>query len=59
MADWESIALNGRNIFIAFDSDVTGKKEVRTALLRFKAYLESKKAGVRIILFPPGESEPR
>jgi len=41
LADWESIALNGREVFIAFDSDVMTKPEVAQALERLKAFLES------------------
>jgi hypothetical protein len=52
LADWESIALNGRVVYIAFDSDVTTKPAVRQALERFKAFLESRHAHVRPIYLP-------
>ncbi len=32
LADWEHIALNGRDIFLAFDSDAMTKREVHAAL---------------------------
>lgn len=44
LPDWESIALNEREIFIAFDSDVMVKPEVHAALVRLKAFLESRGA---------------
>jgi hypothetical protein len=42
LADWEHVALNGRQIYIVFDSDVMLKKEVYSALVRLKAFLESR-----------------
>jgi hypothetical protein len=42
LADWESIALNGRVVYIAFDSDVMTKPEVAKALERLKGFLESR-----------------
>jgi Domain of unknown function (DUF3854) len=44
LADWEYIALNGRKVYIVFDSDVMEKKEVYSALVRLKAFLESRGA---------------
>lgn len=44
LADWEYIALNGRKVYIVFDSDVMEKKEVYGALVRLKAFLESRGA---------------
>src|SRR5271155_5825773 len=44
LGDWESIALNGREVYIAFDSDVTLKREVYGALVRLKEFLESRGA---------------
>ena len=42
LADWDSVALNGRKVQIIFDSDVATKPEVGTALRRLKAVLESR-----------------
>lgn len=42
--DWESVALNGRKVYIVFDSDVMEKKEVYSALVRLKAFLEKRGA---------------
>ncbi len=54
LADWESIALNGRPIYISFDSDISLKPEVRIALLRLKAFLEGRGAEVHVIYLPAG-----
>jgi hypothetical protein len=42
LAAWESIALNGREVFIVFDSDVMIKPNVYQALVRLKAFLEGR-----------------
>ncbi len=55
LADWESVALNEREVYICFDSDVATKDGVRKAMERLKAFLESRGAIVRIIYLPPGE----
>ncbi len=54
LPDFESIALNGRDVYLAFDSDVVTKPAVRQALERFTAMLQSRKAHVRTILLPSG-----
>lgn len=54
LPDWESIALNGRQIYIVFDSDVAVKPEVHAALSRLKAFLESRGAQVTVIYLPNG-----
>jgi len=53
LADWESVALNGRRVYLAFDSDAMEKREVHAALARIKNFLEARKAEVRIIYLPP------
>ena len=40
LPDWEYIALNDREVYIVFDSDVMLKQEVHAALARLKAFLE-------------------
>ncbi len=55
LADFESIALNGRAVVLAFDSDVVTKPEVRLALERLRAFLESRGAHARIVHLPAGE----
>jgi DNA polymerase-1 len=54
LADWESIALNGRVIYIVFDSDVVQKREVWKALERLQSFLESRGATVHVQCLPPG-----
>jgi len=55
LACWESIALNGRQVCICFDSDVTTKPEVAKAMDRLRVFLESRWAKVTIIYLPPGK----
>jgi Domain of unknown function (DUF3854) len=52
LADWESIALKDRVVYIVFDSDVMTKTSVHQALARLKAFLESRHAHVRLIYLP-------
>jgi hypothetical protein len=40
VADWNDIALNGRRVILAFDSDVVIKKSVQDALKALVAYFE-------------------
>jgi len=54
LPDWESIALNDRVAYIAFDSDVMTKPAVHEALSRLKALLESRRARVRHVYLPAG-----
>ncbi len=54
LPDWESVALNGRLIYIVFDSDVMQKAGVHAALARLKEFLESRGAHVFVIYLPPG-----
>lgn len=53
-ACWSSIALNGREIVLAFDSDVTRKDTVQRQLAELKSYLESRGALVRVLYLPEG-----
>lgn len=55
LADWDSIALNGRLVYVCFDSDVTTKREVQEALRRLRAFLVKRKARVRIVYLPPAD----
>ena len=52
---WESIALNGRRVYLVFDSDVMTKAQVHAALTRLKAFLEHRDAKVWVIYLAPGE----
>ena len=55
LAEWENVALNGRKVYIAFDSDIMEKRQVYSALCRIKGFLESRKAKVLAIYLPAGE----
>lgn len=56
LADWEDIALNGRRVYIVFDSDVMQKKAVHLALSRLRTFLESRDAKVWLIYLPAGDA---
>lgn len=56
LADWESIALNGRMVYLAFDSDMMVKPGVWKALERFKKFLEFKGAIVYVVRLPGSQS---
>jgi hypothetical protein len=55
LADWESTALNGRAVYITYDSDVMEKREVHSALARIRGLLESRNALVKLIYLPVEE----
>ena len=42
LSDWEYVALNGRQVYIVFDSDVMLKPEVYAALVRLKSFVEGR-----------------
>lgn len=50
--DWHDVALNGRRVVLAFDSDVVVKPAVRRALSELAAYLTSKGAKVEYLHLP-------
>lgn len=53
--DFNLIAWNGREVRLAFDSDVWEKPQARKALDRFTAFLHNKGAMVRIVVLPSME----
>jgi Domain of unknown function (DUF3854) len=55
LTEWEYIGLNGREVYIVFDSDIMLKLGVYRAMVRLMAFLEGRGADVRIIYLPPGE----
>ena len=58
VADWNDIALNGRRIVLAFDSDVRVKPGVRAALGRLAGYLPTRDATVEYLhLHDEGDSK--
>ena len=52
IGDFEHVALKGRTVYIAFDSDVTAKPSVRGALERLTGFLKSRGAKVVIVTIP-------
>lgn len=56
LPDWESIALNERLVFLAFDSDVMVKRGVYQALARLSGFLTHRGARVQYIYLPGGET---
>jgi hypothetical protein len=52
LPEWHDVALNGRRIVLAFDSDVTSKRSVRSALTALGGYLESKGAKIEYLHLP-------
>lgn len=52
LADWEGIALDGRVVVLAFDSDVVTKASVQAALNRLSAFLKLRGAEVRYLVLP-------
>ncbi|HZK37200.1 MAG TPA: DUF3854 domain-containing protein [Aeromicrobium sp.] len=59
ISDWHDVALNGRRVILAFDSDVTRKRPVRSALNELAGYLTSKGAKVGYCHLPdddPGKT---
>jgi hypothetical protein len=52
LADWEAIALNGRQVILAFDSDALTKVGVRRALIRLQGLIETRGATVRVVRYP-------
>lgn len=54
LPDWQDVALNGRRVVLAFDSDFETNVQVQNALHRLAAYLRSKHASVAVLMLPPG-----
>lgn len=54
LPEWELIALEGRQVYLIFDSDVMVKPQVYKALTRLKAFLELRKGRVQLIYLPAG-----
>lgn len=42
LPEWEYVALNGRQVYVVFDSDVMVKPGVHAAMVRLKAFLEAR-----------------
>ena len=57
LSDWEYVALNGRQVYVVFDSDVMTKPEVHRALARLKSFLEGRGARVSLVYLPPSPGD--
>lgn len=55
LVDWESVALEGRTVYVVYDSDVMTKAGPHGALVRLKGILEHRGALVLPVYLPPGE----
>jgi hypothetical protein len=56
LADWENIALAGRAVYVAFDSDIATKPQVESAMQRLAAFLKARGAIVKIVYLLEGEN---
>ena len=54
-ADWDYVALDGREVRIVFDSDVMTKPSVRQALARLTEHLQRKGASVASVYLPTAD----
>ena len=54
---WDHVALEGREVYVVFDSDVMVKEGVQLALERFVAFLEERGALVRVVYLPEPSDE--
>lgn len=50
---WDSIVLRERNVYIAFDSDIMDKPNVRQALTRLRTFLNGRGAFTHVVYLPP------
>ena len=55
LPDWKLVRLKGREVLIAYDSDVMTKPEVRRSLRGITTWLEFIGAKVRHVILPDGE----
>jgi hypothetical protein len=53
LPEWEDVALNGRKVYVVFDSDVMLKPGVHEAMRRLKAFLESRCVAEVMLLYLP------
>jgi hypothetical protein len=54
LACWQNIALNGRPVFVVFDSDSGTNNKVLLQAITLGEFLESKGAEAQIVALPPG-----
>lgn len=53
LGDWEDIPLRDRTVFVCFDADAAGNRNVQQAMARLGAWLKSKRARPLYIVVPP------
>jgi hypothetical protein len=56
-SDWDRIALDERDVYVVFDSDVMVKRSVHTALEQLGAFLEQRGAVVHYVYLPENEGK--
>jgi hypothetical protein len=56
LADWDYIALRGRKVYLAFDSDIMSKEPVKKALEHVAEHLRRKEAKVQVVYLPQSGS---
>ena len=56
LPEWEYVALNGRQTYVVFDSDVMLNPKVHAALERLKTLLESRGAKVALVYLPTAKA---
>lgn len=54
LPDFDRVALNGRDVYPTFDSDVVVKPEVKRALRRLAGIMDRRGAKVHVVVLPPG-----
>lgn len=57
LACWDHVRLDGRRVYVVFDSDVMEKENVQLALERLVAALEARGADVRVVYLPGGDEK--
>ncbi len=56
LADWDYIALRDRTAYLAFDSDIVEKPQVKQALQRLSQHLTNKQSKLLVIHLPSGSN---
>lgn len=55
LAFWDSVALNGRTVYVAYDSDVMRKRQVHDQLARIGGFLAHRGAEVAYVYMPSAD----
>lgn len=54
LGEWHDVALNGRDVYVCFDSDVVEKVEVQQAVTELCSFLKSRGARSHVVRLPGG-----